>query len=199
MTTTLTRLLWRRRGVAIPRGAFIRNARGLNLAHGVALDSGVTLVGHEVNRHALSIGRNTVVRANSYISARRGRVAIGAFANLGHGSWVGGQGEIVIGEWLLCGPHVVIISSNHDFRGPLPYATTTEEAGRITIGASVWLGANSTVLAGSSIGDGAVIAAGSVVRGEIPEFAIAAGNPAVVVGVASDSKPHPASSAPQAG
>ena len=45
----------------------------------------------------------------------------------------------------------------------------------------VWIGANSVLLDGTRIGRGAVVAAGSVVRGELPAYSISAGNPAKVV------------------
>lgn len=49
--------------------------------------------------------------------------------------------------------------------------------GDVTIGNDVWIGTNTLVLSGTTIGDGAVIGAGSVVRGRIPPYAIAVGNP----------------------
>lgn len=55
----------------------------------------------------------------------------------------------------------------------LPQATK----GDVVIGNDVWIGQDSLVLSGSSIGDGAVIGAGSVVRGRIPPYAVAVGNP----------------------
>lgn len=51
----------------------------------------------------------------------------------------------------------------------------------VTIGPDVWLGVKCSVLRGSVIGEGCVIAANAVVRGEIPAFSIAGGIPAVVV------------------
>ena len=50
--------------------------------------------------------------------------------------------------------------------------------GDIVIGNDVWIGAKSIILSGSTIGDGAVIAAGSVVSGEVRPYSIVAGNPA---------------------
>ncbi len=52
----------------------------------------------------------------------------------------------------------------------------------VVIGEDVWLGANSTILAGVNIGRGAIVGAGSVVRCDVPPYAIVAGNPAKVVG-----------------
>jgi serine acetyltransferase len=45
----------------------------------------------------------------------------------------------------------------------------------------VWIGANSVILSGISIGNGAIVGAGSVVTKDIPDFAIVAGNPAKVI------------------
>lgn len=52
----------------------------------------------------------------------------------------------------------------------------------IVIGEDVWLGANSTLLSGVKVGRGAIVGAGSVVRCDIPPYAIVAGNPAKIVG-----------------
>ena len=51
----------------------------------------------------------------------------------------------------------------------------------VTIGRDVWIGANSTVCGGVSIGDGTIIGAGSVVTKDIPSGVIAAGNPCRVL------------------
>lgn len=51
----------------------------------------------------------------------------------------------------------------------------------MTIGNDVWIGTKAVILPGVEIGDGAIIAAASVVRGDVPPYAIVAGNPAKVV------------------
>lgn len=107
---------------------------------------------------------------------------IGPNNYIGHNVWIGGRGSASVGEWFLCGPNVVIISSNHDFRDRTqPYAEQEEVPGEVKIGANVWLGAGCVVLPGAIIGDHAVIAAGSVVRGVIGSRTLAAGVPAVEV------------------
>jgi chloramphenicol O-acetyltransferase type B len=53
--------------------------------------------------------------------------------------------------------------------------------GDVSIGNDVWIGQDAMILSGTRIGDGAVIGACSLVRGEIPPYAIAVGNPARVV------------------
>ena len=53
--------------------------------------------------------------------------------------------------------------------------------GDVNIGNDVWLGTDATILSGVTIGDGAVIGAGAVVGKDVPPYAVAIGNPAVVV------------------
>ena len=49
------------------------------------------------------------------------------------------------------------------------------------IGNDVWIGANSTILRGVEVSDGAVIGANSVVTKDIPPYAVVAGNPAKII------------------
>jgi acetyltransferase-like isoleucine patch superfamily enzyme len=56
------------------------------------------------------------------------------------------------------------------------------KTGPVTIGAYTFIGPHSTIMPGTSIGKGCIVAAYSSVKGEFPDFSIIAGNPAVVVG-----------------
>ncbi|PDT85627.1 CatB-related O-acetyltransferase [Sinorhizobium sp. BJ1] len=62
-----------------------------------------------------------------------------------------------------------------------PAAYATGHRGDTTIGNAVWLGMEATVLPGVTIGDGAIVAAKSVVTKDVPAYAIVAGNPAKAV------------------
>ena len=53
--------------------------------------------------------------------------------------------------------------------------------GDIKVGNDVWIGATSTIMSGITIGDGAIIGAGSMVTKNVPPFAIVAGNPSKIV------------------
>ena len=88
------------------------------------------------------------------------------------------QGGIYIGDRCQIGHNTIIATLNH---GMLP-----EERGDLTpspvhIGNNVWIGSGAIILPGVSIGDNAVIGAGSVVTKDIPENAVAVGNPAKVI------------------
>lgn len=91
-------------------------------------------------------------------------------------------GEIAIGNLVNLGPNVVIRAADHAFdRLDVPIREQGHTAGRIEIGNDVWIAANVVLVRGARIGDHAVIGAGSVVTGDIPAFAVAAGAPARVI------------------
>lgn len=88
------------------------------------------------------------------------------------------QGGIYIGDGALIGHNVVIATLNHDFapekrRGMYPKP--------VNVGKNVWIGSNSTICPGVTIGDNAVIGAGSVVTKDVPENMVAVGVPAKVI------------------
>lgn len=87
---------------------------------------------------------------------------------------------ITIGDCTLIGPGCSLICTNHavDAADRLKGVFHNRP---ITIGDRVWLGANVTVLPGVTIGDEAVIGAGSVVTHDIPPGVVAAGNPCRVL------------------
>ena len=93
--------------------------------------------------------------------------------------WASENSKIILGDNVLMGPGVKIFSSNYttnDTNVPMILQPFVEKD--IVIGNDVWLGANSIIVAGVKIGDGSIIAAGSVVTKDIPEYTIAAGSPA---------------------
>ena len=91
------------------------------------------------------------------------------------------QGNIVFGDDVMIGPKTVIWGRDHKIGFGQPMCHQEYIKGDIIVGDDVWIGANVTILKGISIGSGAVVGAGSVVVKDIPEYAIAVGNPARVV------------------
>ncbi len=117
---------------------------------------------HIVHPQHLSIGVGTVLNGDCYINAQGG-VKIGSHCHIGKG--------------------LTLLSSNHNFRSEnaIPY-DENDILKPVEIGDAVWIGANVSISPGSRIGDGAIIALGAIVRGEVRACAIVAGNPAQVVG-----------------
>lgn len=88
------------------------------------------------------------------------------------------QGGITIGDDTLIGHHVVMATLNH---GIAPENRKDLYPAPIVIGKNVWIGANSTVLAGVTIGDNAVVAAGAVVTKDVAANTIVGGIPAKMI------------------
>ncbi|WP_122034748.1 sugar O-acetyltransferase [Aliivibrio sp. EL58] len=94
---------------------------------------------------------------------------------------------VTIGEYVQIGPNVVISTAGHPFdlaERVLPIATGNP----IVIGDNVWIGANSVILDGVTIGNRSIIGAGSIVTKDIPSDCVAVGNPCRVIKSISHSK-----------
>ncbi|MCH5226013.1 MAG: sugar O-acetyltransferase [Muribaculaceae bacterium] len=105
-------------------------------------------------------GRNTKVGENVFINA---------------GCQFQDQGGIEIGEGSLIGHNVVLATLNHELA---PERRQICVPAPIKIGRNVWIGSNSTILPGVSIGDNAVVAAGAVVNRDVEPDTIVGGVPA---------------------
>ncbi|MEI8233749.1 MAG: acyltransferase [Verrucomicrobiota bacterium] len=92
-------------------------------------------------------------------------------------------GAISIGNDVMIADHVSIVASNHGTKLGQPMDLQDWQRGDVLIEEDVWIGAGAVVLPGSTVRRGAVIAAGAVVRGEVPCNAIYGGIPARQISV----------------
>jgi chloramphenicol O-acetyltransferase type B len=94
-----------------------------------------------------------------------------------NGMVIGGGGKVTIGDNFHSGIECMIITQNHNYEGEaIPYDGSYVFKD-VTIGDNVWIGHRVIILGGATIGEGAIIQAGSVVVGDIPKYAIAGGHP----------------------
>jgi len=135
----------------------------------------------------ITIGARTMIDAFVKIkpAGGSGAVEIGADCAVNSGTVMYTGNGIRIGDAVLIAANCTLAPTNHEFGDR---ATRIRDQGfqpsrgGIVIGDDVWLGANTVVLDGAVIGQGCVIAAGSVVRGELEPYSIYAGAPAKRVG-----------------
>lgn len=85
---------------------------------------------------------------------------------------------IRVGNDVSIGPDAAILTLGHDPRS----ADFADRGGPVCIGNHVWIGYRAIVLPGVTIGEGAVVGAGSLVSRDVPPYAIVAGNPSRVIG-----------------
>lgn len=98
-----------------------------------------------------------------------------------NGMEIRGEGQVIIGNNFHSGKDCVLITNfhNYDTGNAIPY-DDSYIIKEIIIEDNVWLGERVMVLGGVTIGEGAIIQAGSVVVSNIPRYAIAGGHPAKV-------------------
>uniref|UniRef100_A0ABX1N6B6 Acyltransferase n=1 Tax=Aromatoleum buckelii TaxID=200254 RepID=A0ABX1N6B6_9RHOO len=110
------------------------------------------------------------------------RLAIGSRVHINVGSYLSGEGGLVIEDDVLIGPHAKLLSAGHEFdSGDFRVSHNGLTHGELRVGAGAWIGAGAIVLQGITIGRGAVVGAGAVVTRDVPEYAIVVGNPARLV------------------
>ncbi|MEO6052377.1 MAG: acyltransferase [Chthoniobacterales bacterium] len=127
--------------------------------------------------HKLDIGENSYVSAYCYITEE---MSMGSNSSMN--IHCVSRGEVNIGNDVRIGAYTSFIAVNHVFDDPdVPFRLQGNVWKKITIGDDVWVGSNVTVMAGVTIGSYAIVGAGAIVTKDIPEYAIAVGNPARVV------------------
>lgn len=135
---------------------------------------------------SIELGDRTMLYADVLLeTGREGSIRIGPGTRLHRGTHlIACVQPIIIGRDVGIAQNCALYSYNHGTAPDRPIsAQPLESRGPIVIEDHVWLGVGVTVLDGVRIGTGAVIAAGSVVTGDVPANAIAAGAPARVIGM----------------
>jgi len=109
-------------------------------------------------------------------------LTIGDRCVIGRGSHIIAHQSITIGDDVWTGPYVYITDQNHGYEDlDVPIGRQFPVNRPVSIGAGSWLGAGAIILPGARIGRNVVVAAGSVVRGDIQDHCVVAGVPAKVI------------------
>ena len=128
-----------------------------------------------------SMGKNVTIQEKFKV-VRPENIEIGNNTGINYGAYIEAIGGIRIGSWVRIGPNVTLLTANHNMiKKDLKIKQQGSYSKKIEIGDDVWIGCNVIILSGITVGNGAVIGAGSVVTKDIPEYAIAVGNPAKVI------------------
>lgn len=132
----------------------------------------------------IKIGKGTFIHRQAKIKAR---TIIGQHTCIGRALSIKGHGTVTIGNFCAFGEEIRIITTNHRTnRANLQYHignlcgfnSLIDDRGTIEIGNNVWIGDRATIMAGVTVGDGAVIGTGSIVTKNVRSFAIVTGAPA---------------------
>lgn len=131
-----------------------------------------------LRRLGIGLGHNVTLRPPFQIENDI-RLNLGDRVFVNYGLTVVGGGTVEIGERVLIGPNVTLATSTHP-TDPAERLCRPAMTADIHIERYAWIGASVTICPGVVIGEGSVIAAGSVVTRSIPPHSVAAGVPCVV-------------------
>jgi len=136
----------------------------------------------------ISIGNNVRIDAYSVLSAGEGGIKLGSFIHLSAGVGIFGAGAVTVEDFTALSARVSVFSSNDDYNSGAMTNPLVPEEFRNAIDAPVLIrrhvvvGAGSVILPGVEIGVGAAVGALTLVKKDVPEFAIVAGNPMRQIG-----------------
>lgn len=130
-------------------------------------------------RGRIEIGKDGIVGPYSMLMTYGGSIAIGDRVSINPFCILYGHGGLKIGSDVLIAAHVTIIPANHKFdRTDVIIRKQGESRLGIEIGDDVWIGTGARILDGVTIGTGSVVAAGAIVKDDVPPYTIVAGVPA---------------------
>lgn len=149
----------------------------------------------EGTRERIEIGANSIVRAELFVFPHGGRIKIGEWCFIGQQSHVWSAESVTIGNRVLISHQVNIHDTDgHSLDPSLRHQQFFEiataghptnpvdiAAASVTIGDDAWIGFGSSILKGVTIGEGAIVAAGSVVVDDVGPWTVVAGSPARLV------------------
>lgn len=171
------------RGVHLDPGVLLSYPQRIHLGHGARIARNVALRANSPLDPGIAIGDQCMVQDGALLNASEG------FVHVGDRTWVGpfcviyGNGGVRIGRDVMIAAHSCITSVGHRHDElHMPMMAQGIEVGPVTIDDDVWIGMNCTILPGVTIGRGAIVAAGAVVRSDVAPFAIVGGVPAREIG-----------------
>ena len=108
-------------------------------------------------------------------------IEVGDYSGIGLNAYI--PGDTIIGKYVMMGPNCIIFQSNHktdDTSTPMMFQGMTLRKQTI-IDDDVWIGQNVIMTPGRHISRGSIIAAGSVLTKDFPEFSVVGGNPSQLI------------------
>ena len=163
----------------VESGAWVRNESGdpaaIKLGHHVRLSGEI----YCKTRGTVNVGDYSVLQDNTIIRCLES-IQIGNFTGIADGCLITDNNSHAIGAEAWVEHRIRVAPDGPGYPG-LGNGWEYSDSKPVIIGDAVWVGSNSTVLKGVTIGDGAIVARGSMVTKNVPPYTLVAGNPAKVI------------------
>jgi len=134
------------------------------------------------NLGRMTVGERTTIFSHTvrseFVAHPQGRIDIGSGVFINYGASISAHERVSIGDGCQIGSYAIMMDNDYHKVGEL---AAVPQSAPIVLGKNVWLGVRVTILKGVTIGDDAVVGAGSVVTKDVPARCLVAGVPAKVV------------------
>lgn len=128
-----------------------------------------------------AIGTNVIIKSPLTI-VNPHKVTIGDNIHIGPNAWISCYTDVIISSGVIIGPNLRIYTGNHNYESnvAIPYDNITV-AKKVIIQENVWIGGDVIIMPGVKLGEGCVVAGGSVVTKSFDSLSVIGGNPAKVI------------------
>lgn len=170
------------RNVVFGAHVTIRHPHKIRIGSNVVIDDQCCLDAKGTDNQGIEIGDGVFIGRNTILSCKNGDIRIDDRANIGFNCEIFSASRVRVGRAVLMAAYTYLVGGDHLYdRTDIPVLDQGRTARGIDVDDHVWLGTHVVVTDGTRIGRDAIIGAGAVVTGEVPEYAIAVGIPAKVV------------------
>jgi acetyltransferase-like isoleucine patch superfamily enzyme len=170
------------RNVTFGMGVVLRHPKKIFIGDDVVIDDFCVLDAKGTDNKGIVIGNGIFLGRNTILNCKNGDIVLEDNVNIGFNSMIFSASEVRVGAEQLIAAYCYLVGGTHHADDPtIPVLRQKRSSRGIRLGPGGWLGAHVTVLDGVRIGKNAVIAAGSVVHKNIPDYAVAGGNPVMLL------------------
>jgi acetyltransferase-like isoleucine patch superfamily enzyme len=170
------------RNVTFGQNVVLRHPGKIRVGDNVVIDDNCCLDAKGSDNRGIDIGDRVFVGRNTILSCKNGDIVLDDDANIGFNVEIFSASRVRVGKKVLVAAYTYLVGGDHLYdRTDIPVLDQGRTARGIEVGDHAWLGAHVVVTDGSRVGRDAIVGAGAVVVGEVPDFAIVTGIPAKVV------------------
>lgn len=133
--------------------------------------------------HNIFLEDNLVIKEGARICScnEKAVIKVGNNTTIGYHTFIFASNKIEIGDDCMIAPFVYLVDSDHGIEKNERMNRQPNHTAPIKIGNDVWIGTGAKILKGVTIGDGAVVAAGALVKDDVPAYKIVGGIPAKII------------------
>jgi acetyltransferase-like isoleucine patch superfamily enzyme len=170
------------RNVTFGANVVLRHPHKISVGDNVVIDDNCCLDAKGSDNVGITIGSGVFVGRNTILSCKNGDIELDDQANIGFNVEIFAASRVRVGKKVLIAAYCYLVGGDHLYdRIDIAVLEQGRTARGIEVDDNAWLGAHAVVTDGSRVGKDAIIGAGAIVIGEIPDFSIAAGVPARIL------------------